>query len=82
MELNWFHYTDSGKARDINLEGIDLGNFGSTGVSSGDLLTLAFGFRYKFSEHIQTGVAFEFPLVEFDRGIEKYRVTWDLIFRY
>ena len=30
VELNWYHYNRSGKARDLNFEGADLVNFGSS----------------------------------------------------
>ncbi len=81
VELNWFHYTTAGQARDINLEGIDLGNFGSTGVAGRNILNLAAGFRYKFNEHTSVGVAAELPLVH-PQDIQKFRMTFDLIFRY
>ncbi len=80
-ELNWFHYTSSGSDRPISFEGVDLGNFGASDVSGHNDLSLALGLRYKFSEHIQAGAAFELPLVG-ERDIQEYRFTFDLIFRY
>ncbi len=81
LELHWFHYTRSGGARDFGFEGADLANFGSTGVSGRDNLTIAPGVRYKFSEHVQTGLAVEFPL-NGTRDIKDFRLGIDLIFRY
>jgi hypothetical protein len=80
IELNWLHYTDSGRARPLNYEGADLINFGSTDVSGRNLLDLALGFRYKFSEHLQTGLVIEFPLGH--RDIDDFRLGLDFIVRY
>ena len=60
--MNWFHYTRSGDERPFNFEGADLFNFGSTNVAGRNNFTLATGVRYKFTEAIQTGVVFEFPV--------------------
>jgi hypothetical protein len=81
IELNWTHYTHSGSARALNFEGRDLFNFGSTNVSGNDNLTLATGFRYKFSEAIQAGLATEWSIVG-RRDLLDFRLTADLIFRY
>jgi hypothetical protein len=81
LELNWFHYTKSGDARAINLEGRDFANIGGTGVSGHDYLTIAPGFRYKFSECIQAGIATEFGVTS-PRDLQDFRLTVDLIFRY
>jgi hypothetical protein len=50
-------------------------------VDGRDNLTIATGFRYKFSECVQTGMALEFPLVG-TRDIFDFRLGIDLIFRY
>ena len=81
IELNWTRYISSGGANPFFSEGGDLFNFGSTNVSHHNLLTLATGARYKFSERVQTGVAFEFPLTN-ARDINDFRITVDLILRY
>jgi hypothetical protein len=82
VELNWFYYTSGGRNNDFNFEGADLVNFGAQHISGLNLVTLAFGARYKFSECLQTGVSFEFPLTNAQRSIEDFRVGIDLIFRY
>ncbi|MBY0526032.1 MAG: hypothetical protein K2R98_21740 [Gemmataceae bacterium] len=81
LELNYFDYTKAGKTRDLHFEGRDLVNFGSQGVSGIGTLTVAPGFRYKFNEHIQAGVAVELPLVN-PRDLVYFRTTFDLILRY
>ncbi len=40
VELNWFHMTKRGDARDLTFEGNDLVNFGSRDVTNRDLLTM------------------------------------------
>jgi hypothetical protein len=81
LELNWFHYTSSGSAHNLNFEGLDLGNFGSTGVAGQDNLSMALGFRYKLNEHVQFGIAAEFPLIR-AQEIQDFRLTLDMILRY
>ncbi len=82
IELNWFHYTKRGTERDVGTEGGDLINFGSSSLDNGrDLVRLAFGARYKFSECVQLGTAFEFPLTS-QKGLSDFRWTIDVIFRY
>jgi hypothetical protein len=81
IELNWFHFTEAGNARPLGFEGRDLVNFGSTGVSGADNVSLAFGARYKFSEWAQTGIAAEFPL-NGRHDLMDFRLTIDFILRY
>jgi len=81
LELSWFHYTTNGFERPyLQFEGRDLANIG--GFAAGhDLVTLAPGFRYKFSDYVQLGVAAEFPIIG-NRDIFNFRLTVDLIWRY
>lgn len=81
VELNWRHYTQSGTSRSLDFTGADLYNFGSTGIAGHDDLTLAVGFRYKFTEAIQLGLANEWNL-NGARDLMDYRLTFDMIFRY
>jgi hypothetical protein len=81
VELNWIRYTSNGGARAQDFEGGDLINFGANNVSGNNFLSLAFGARYKFTECVQMGAAFEFP-VSGRKDLMDYRVTVDLIFRY
>lgn len=80
IELNWFAYTRSGQTP-LPVEGRDLINFGSADVAGGHSLSIAAGVRYKFNEHIQAGIATEFPLVR-KNDLLDFRLTVDLIFRY
>ena len=81
MELNWIHYTSNGKANDFGFEGGDLANLGSTTLQGHDDFTMAFGGRYRFTDNIFAGAAFEFPLSR-EKGLMDYRLTFDMIFRY
>jgi hypothetical protein len=81
VELNWFHYSRAGGVRPFDFEGRDLFNFGSTQIHSVDDLSIATGVRYKFSECVQAGVGLEFPLTS-SHDVSKFRLGFDLIFRY
>jgi hypothetical protein len=81
VELNYFHYTNSGTAEPIDFEGRDLYNFGAIGVGGHNSFSTAVGVRFKFSEFVQTGVAYEFPIGG-HRDLLDYRITFDVIFRY
>jgi hypothetical protein len=83
VELNWFHYTDGG---DRGLppaigEGDDLLNLGTSGVAGNDLVTLAAGLKAIVNEHLDTGVALEFPLTN-RRDLLETRLLVEMIFRY
>jgi hypothetical protein len=81
VEINWYHYTSNGTSRPVDFEGTDLFNLGATDVAGKNFVTLALGFRLKLTESLQTGIAYETGLVGSD-GLERYRIIFDLIFRY
>lgn len=80
-EANWFQYFDGGNAQPLDIEGLDLFNFGSSAVTGNDILTGAAGLKMKPSAHQEIGVAYEFPLTD-RRDILEDRWVVDLIFRY
>jgi hypothetical protein len=80
IELNWFHYTRNGTARNLGFEGFDLANIGSA-VAGRDFLSLAVGSRFKFNEKWQCGISAEFPLLG-TRDLFGFRLGLDLIWRY
>lgn len=80
FEMNWFMMTTSGNSTAIGSEGRDLINFGGQAAGKG-LLTGAFGARYKFTECMQLGGAFEIPFAG-PRDLFLYRFTFDFILRY
>jgi hypothetical protein len=82
VEMNWWHYTMNGSARNLDFDGSNLFNMGSNGPAGLNELTLAIGGRYKFSEAIQLGLVGEFGLIRGARHLDDFRVTFDMIFRY
>jgi hypothetical protein len=80
-EFNWFHYLSSGGAFGLPIEGGDIFNLGSVGVTGNDLVTQAVGLKVKPRDNVEAGVAFEFPLTE-RQGILENRWTFDLAIRY
>jgi len=81
-ELNWYNWTKSGQDGPIpGIEGLDLINLGSPGVTGNDIVTGAAGVKFKPNGHNEIGVAFEFPMTE-RRDIIDNRLTVDWIIRY
>lgn len=81
-EANWFHWLSAGKDGPVpGVEGLDIINLGSPGVAGNDIVTAAFGFKYKAGRHSELGCAFEFPLTE-RRDIIDNRITLDWRLRY
>jgi hypothetical protein len=80
LEFNWYHWLS-----DVNgglpVGGLDLYNFGSSGVAGTDIVTGAFGLKYKPKNSIEMGVCWEVPLTA-RRDIIDNRITADLILRY
>jgi hypothetical protein len=82
VELNWFHTTSNGRSNQFfGFNGADLINFGAGGAAGLNDLSIALGARYKFTEWLQTGFAFDIPLVN-NRDLMNWRITFDVIFRY
>ena len=80
-ELNWFNWTRAGGNGINGVEGNDLINLGSTGVSGNDIVTAAIGAKVKPSDNVEIGFAWEFPLTD-RRDLLENRLTADLILRY
>jgi hypothetical protein len=80
-ELNWYNYLKSGSSFGAPIEGGDLFNLGSVDVAGNNLVTNAYGLKYKPNRHLESGVAWEIPLTERE-GILDNRLTADLIIRY
>lgn len=80
-EINWYHYLKAGDGGLPGIEGGDLINLGSTGVAGNDIVTGAFGVKYKPSGRTEIGLAWENPLTD-RRDVLENRLTVDWIFRY
>lgn len=81
MEYNWYHYLESGDGGIQGVEGGDLFNFGSTGVAGNDIVTCAFGAKFKPDRCTEIGIAWEVPLTE-RRDVLENRITFDYIRRF
>lgn len=82
IEFNWFHWLRSGvDGPVVGLEGFDVFNLGAPDVAGNDIVTGAFGFKYKPHRHLETGVAWEVPLTE-RRDIIDNRLTFSTWLRY
>ena len=81
-EVNWWHWLRSGGQPALaGIEGVDLYNFGSTGVAGDNVVTGAFGLKFKPRPNMEAGIAWEVPLTE-RRYIFDNRLTADFIVRY
>ncbi len=80
-EVNWYHWMRSGSGGVPGYGGLDVFNFGSTGVAGNDVVTGAFGFKYKPSGNLELGVAWEVPVSNRHDVIDN-RLTFDCILRY
>ena len=81
-ESNWYHWFASGDNTALfGVEGLDVFNFGSAGVSGNDIVTQAFGMKLKPGKKSELGFAFEFPLTRREDVIDN-RLTVDWIVRF
>ena len=80
-EVNWYHWLGSGENGLDGVEGLDVINFGSTGVAGNDIVTGALGIKWKPRNSMEVGVAWEAPITERE-DIMKDRWTLDVILRY
>ncbi|MGI9516008.1 MAG: hypothetical protein ACR2NP_03090 [Pirellulaceae bacterium] len=80
-EVNWYHWSNSGTGGIAGVEGLDLFNLGSEGVTGNDIITGAVGGKFKPSQHTEIGLAYEVPITD-RRDIIQNRLTFDLILRY
>jgi hypothetical protein len=80
-ELNWYNYTSSATAFPLPLEGGDLFNLGSPGITGNDLVTHAIGLKAKPRSNMEAGFAWEYPMTT-RQGLMENRITADLIVRY
>ena len=65
----------------LNTEGYDLINFGSTAAAGTTQLTAGGGFRTRFTQNVDAGVAYEVGVVK-PVGIFAARITADVIWRF
>ncbi len=81
MEGSWFNYLASGDGPIAGFEGGDLFNFGARGVTGNNIVTGAFGLKYKPGPASEFGIAWEKPLSG-RRDVLDNRLLLDWIVRY
>lgn len=83
VEVNLIHVYQDGNRLPIPDEGFDFFNFGSSLAAGENILTAGVGARYRFTDDLDGGIAYQFPLDsgEGTHSID-WRVTTDLIWRF
>lgn len=89
VELNWFRVLSAGEGQGADLgqvlefDGLDLLNFGSKdGRVNKDTVTIAAGARYKFTDRVNVGAAYEIPLTNEENGLTDSRITLDVVWTF
>lgn len=77
VELHGIHYSRSGRALPVNVEGGDLINLGATMVGGQNVVTGALGARFRFADNLSLGAIYGFPLTN-RQDLFKDRVTVSL----
>ena len=81
-EVVWWHWTESANnGLPLGVAGHDAFNLSSTNVEGNDLVTQNVGVKLKPSRSTEVGVAYEFPVSDFEDIIDD-RLQFDLILRY
>lgn len=86
--MNGFHYVEDaernagfGPTVPLGFEGFDYTTLGSDEVHGNDVISGAIGFRWKFSDDVSLGAAWEVPLTDREDVLDK-RLTIDLSLRF
>ena len=95
VELNYFRVLDEGAGQNrfpaqaggavpsiVTFEGGDLINLGTANASDKDLVTLALGFRYRITDKIDIGAAYEIPLTDEEASLMESRITVSAVVRF
>lgn len=80
-EIAWWHFTDDAGAGLPGIAGQDLFNLTATGVKGENLVTQSVGVKLKPNPKTEIGLAYEFPLSDF-QDIISSRLMVDLIYRF
>jgi len=84
FEANWFYYNESAKflPSSVGVEGAGLLNLGTAGLTNNSIVNLAPGFKYDFSQHVEFGICYQFPVTDFHRSLNGNQLLTELIFRF
>lgn len=80
-EANWYHDMSSADEFPLAVGGMDLFNFGAPGIAGNDVVTGAWGLKYKPGDHLEVDLAYEIPWSQ-RRDILQDRLSLDLIIRF
>lgn len=80
-EVAWWHFIDDAGTGLPGIAGQDLFNLTATGIEGKDLVTQSVGVKLKPNANTEIGVAYEFPLTDFEDIISS-RLMVDLIYRF
>lgn len=81
-EWVWWHWVDDADVGlPLGVAGQDAFNLPATDVVGNNLVTQAVGFKYKPCGNYEFGLAYEFPLTDFNDVLDQ-RFQVDMIFRY
>jgi hypothetical protein len=81
VEVNGIHYIADGDGLPLDVDGLDYTNIGSQDLDNADWITGALGVRYRLTESVDLGLAWERPLTQRDDIFED-RVTADAVIRF
>ena len=83
-EMNWYSWFQGGN-RGVpglpSVEGLDLFNLGAPDVAGNNIITMAWGAKYKPTSHQEIGLAYEIPISS-RNDVLSNRLTVDYIIRY
>ncbi len=65
-----------------NMSGVDLLNLGTSDTQGNNYTNMAFGFRYKFTEALTMGAAYETRIGKSDDSMFDDRYTFDFIYSF
>lgn len=81
-EMNWYNWFDGGNAGIVpGIEGGDLINLGAPGVAGNNIVTWAWGAKFKPATNQEFGVAYEIPITSRNDVMDN-RLTVDYIIRF
>jgi len=81
-EMNWYNWFDGGNVGIVpGIEGGDLINLGAPGVAGNNIVTWAWGAKFKPAKNQELGVAYEIPISSRNDVLDN-RLTFDYIYRF
>ncbi|MDR3635380.1 MAG: hypothetical protein P4L84_16365 [Isosphaeraceae bacterium] len=84
FETSWFYYNQSAHylPASVGMEGAGFLNLGTSGFTGNSIVTLAPGFKYDVSKHLELGVCYQFPVSDQHKSLYGNQLLAEVIFRY